>query len=142
MKIRKARISDSEEILSILNSTPELLGVAGHSYTKELVDATIKNSERNIFLIAEEKNGMIGLLMAELWKEKKYSFFMDLFVKKEFREKGVASKLEEEYEKTCKRLELRSIIGLVLVDNKKMQKWVEKRGYMRGNKMYYYEKRV
>jgi ribosomal protein S18 acetylase RimI-like enzyme len=143
MKIRKGRPKDTKELLALLNGTPELQGVGEKdSYSPEFVSGTIKSKSRNLVLIAEDQGKIVGLLMAELWKNKKFSFLLDIFVKEEYRNKGTASMLEEEYEKICKKLKIDEINTLVLLDNQKMQKWCSKQNYQQGNKFFYYSKEL
>jgi ribosomal protein S18 acetylase RimI-like enzyme len=143
MKIRKGRLKNTKELLILLNGTPELQGVGEKdSYSSEFVRGTIKSKSRNLVLIAEDKGEIVGLLMAELWKNKKFSFLLDIFVKEEYRNKGTASMLEEEYERICKKLKINEIDSLVLLDNQKMQKWCSKNDYKQGNKFFYYSKEL
>ena len=141
MKIRKGKLSDLQEVYKTLNKTLELQGgTGGETYSKEWVKTALTDKERELFLIAEEKNKIIGLLSAELWKNKKYSFFLDIFVEPEYRKKGVASALLKEYEEICKDIGIKKFIALVLITNKRMQNFIEKRNYKRGDKFYFYEK--
>lgn len=143
MKIRRGELRDAKEILRLLNSTPELQGGENEGvYTLDFVKGSIKNKDRELVLVAEEEGKLIGFLTAELWKHKGYSFFVDLFVKPEFRKKGVASQLYSKYESILKKLKIKTITGLVLVTNKRMLKWCKKHGLIIGNKMYFYEKRL
>ena len=76
MKIRNAKISELKEIYEILNKNPELQGGTGsETYSKSWIKSAITDRKREIFLIAEEKGTIIGLLSAELWKNKKYNIF-------------------------------------------------------------------
>ncbi len=93
-------------------------------------------------MVAEQNTKVVGLLMAEIWKEKKYSFFVDFVVLPEYRSKGIGTKLYESYEKHCKKNGLKTIIGLVKTENSNMQRFCEKRGYKKGNKFYLYEKEI
>lgn len=141
MKIRRGKLRDAKEILKLLNSTPELQGTEDEqTYTPDFVKGSIKNKDRELVLVAEENKKLIGFLTAELWKHKGYSFFVDLFVKPEFRNKGVASVLYLEYESILKKLKIKTLTALVLVTNKRMQKWCKKHKIVKGNKMYFYEK--
>jgi len=143
MKIRKGKLSDSRELLQLLKSTPEVqLSWEGNTYTKEWVNASLIGKEHDFVLIAEENKKIVGFLIAELWKKKKYSFLSDLFVKPDYRKKKVATMLVNEYEKMCRKAKLNSITLLVLTGNKRMQKFIEKRRYKRGNEFYIFEKRL
>jgi len=143
MKIRKGDIKDFDEFYKILNSASELSGGVGkETYPKEFVKGTLTNKERELVLVAEEKGKIVGFLTAEIWKEKKYSFLIDVFVKPEFRKQGVASKLFETYEDFCKKSHFNSIVALVLMSNKRMQKWCKSHSIKQGDKFYYYQKNL
>lgn len=143
MIIRKAVLKDANEILHILKTTPELQGAEGGDiYDKKYVIGAIKKPDRDLVLVAIEENKIIGILMAELWKDKGYSYFCELFVVPEYRKTGVASKLFSEYENILKKLKIKAITAMVLTTNKRMQKWCAKKGIKQCNKMYLYEKEL
>lgn len=141
--IRKGKISDTEDLIQILRDVPELQGIEGEGiYTKDFVTGALKNKDRDLILIAEKDSKIAGLLMAELWKHKKFSFITDIFIKPELRKQGIASRLFSKYENICKKDNMNIINLLVLTKNRRMQKWCRKHGFIRGNKMYYYEKKL
>lgn len=143
IKIREGRISDLNELMKILNEAPELEGGIGEeTYTEDWIKDTLKNKDRNIVLIAEINGKLAGLLIAEIWKDKRNSFLVDLFVVSEYRKQGVAAKIIREYEKICKKLGINVIVMLVLTTNNNMQKFIEEKGYKQGNKFYFYEKKL
>jgi len=137
-------MNDAEEILKILKETPELYGSKDEEivYTPQFINGALTSPDRDLVLIAEENEKIVGFLIAELWKHKGYSYLLDIYIKPEFRRQGIASKLFEEYEKYCKDNGMNVIVGLVLMSNKTMQKWCEKHGIKRGNKFYFYEKKL
>ena len=96
----------------------------------------------NLFLVAEEKNKIIGLLLAEIWNKKKYSFFVNFVVLPNYRSKGIGTKLYKPYEKYCKKHKLKIITALVQTSNKTMQRFCEKKGYEKGHELYFYEKKI
>jgi len=143
LKLRIGRFSDSEELLGMLNSSSELqASEEGNTYTKEWIDDALKDKKKNIVLIAEENRKIIGFLVSEIWLRKRYSFLNDIYIAPEYRQKGIATKLMDEYENRCEKLNIRAIIGLVLTTNEKMHKFKEKLGYKRGSAFYLYEKRL
>jgi len=144
MKIRRGKLNDAKEILRILKETPELSGNKDEEivYTPQFVNGALTHPDRDLVLIAEEDGKIIGFLIAELWEHKEYSYLIDVYIKQEFRRQGIASKLFEEYEKYCKNNKMNVIVGLVLVDNKVMQKWCDKHEIKQGNKFYLYEKKL
>lgn len=143
MIIRKGKLSDLKELHTLLNQTPQLQGGTGEEiYSKIWIKSALTDKERELFLIAEEKKEIIGFLSAELWRNKRYSFLIDLFVKPRWREKGIAATLMKTYEKQCRKMKITRIIGLVLTSNKRMQKFIEKKSYRKGGTFYFYEKRL
>lgn len=143
MKIRRAKLSDGKELYKILNKTPELRsGTGRETYSLSWIKGAIKDKKTNLTLIAEENKEIIGFLMAEINKNKKYSYWIDLFVKKQFRNKGIAKKLIKKYYSVCDKLKLERIHCLILLKNKKMQKIMKKMKYKQGEKFYFYEKKL
>jgi len=142
MKIRRAQSKDSKVILSMLRKTPELQGYGEMDsvYSLDYVVDCIKDKKMNLVLIAQEANKIVGLLIAEIWERKKYSFFVNFVVIPEFQSKRIGTKLYEEYEKYCKKKRLRTITALVQTSNKVMHKFCEKRNFKRGHELYFYEK--
>jgi len=83
MNIRRGKLSDTEQILEILNSSPELQANQNEKfYTKNFVKGAINSKDRSIVLIAEDKSRIVGFLIAEIDKDKQYGFINDIFVKK------------------------------------------------------------
>ncbi|MFH1506146.1 MAG: GNAT family N-acetyltransferase [archaeon] len=143
MKIRKGKLSDAKEILKILNSTPEFGGGVGKENPPlSYVKAFLSDKNMNLALIAEEDKEMVGFIISEVWKKKSFSFLVYLWVKKDFRRKGVGVKLLKTFEKECKKLKLKKISFLVLQSNKLMQSWCKKQKIKRGDKFYYYAKKL
>ena len=143
MQIRKGKISDFKELMEILNSTPQLQDSKdGKSYSRKWVEASIKDEKDNFILIAEERGRLAGFLLSEVWRNKNFSEMVDLYVKPEFRKMGVATMLVKRYEKNCRKYHLNSISALVLASNKRMQKFMKKNGYKKGNIFYFYGKQM
>lgn len=143
IKIRRGRHNDFKELFKILNETPELqTDEKGKSYSKEWIMDSLTDKKRNLVIIAERNKKLIGLLVAELWEKKKSSFLVNIFVKKDYRGRGIATILIKKYEKICRKYKIIHILGLVLITNKKMQKFMGKYNYKKGNKFYVYEKKL
>lgn len=144
--IKKASLKDKKQILELILKTPELQGCGEMDavYSEDYILDSIKDKKRNLALIAKdnEKNKIVGVLLAEMWKKKKYSFFVDIAVSQEYRSQGIGKKLYEIYEQECKKQKLSTIVGLVQKTNKFMQGFMGKRGYARGEEFYFYEKRI
>ena len=141
--IRRGKIGDLNVLMKFLNDTPELGGgLKEETYSQDYVKACLTDKDRDIVLILEDKGVIVGFLIAELWKNKKYSFLIDLFVKPDYRKMGIARKLIKEHERVCKKLGLKRISGLVLVNNFRMHKFMKKTNFKRGNALYFYEKNI
>ena len=102
----------------------------------------INDSRMNLVLVAEEKGKIIGLLIAELWRKRGYSYFSDFVVAPECRSRGTGKELYRHYEDYCKRQGFRTIIALVQVSNENMQGFCKKAGFERGHRFWFYEKGI
>ena len=142
MKIRNAQLKDTEQILNLLIKTPELQGYGEMDsvYSKDYIIDCIKDKKMNLVLVAEESTKIIGLLIAETWDKKKYSFFVNFVVLSECQSKGIGTKLYQLYEEHCQKHNLKTITALVQTTNNVMQQFCEKKGYKKGHEIYFYEK--
>ena len=142
MKIRKGRLSDLNEIHKMLNESEELHGTENkEEYPKYRIRETLKDKIESV-LVAEENKKLVGFLIAEVWRKKRYSYISNIFVKPDYRKKGVASELIKNHEDNCKKLGINGIFALVLVNNKKMQSFMKKYNYKKGKEFLYYEKEL
>jgi len=144
MNIRIAKLKDSKEILTLLMNAPELQeSEKGDTiYSEKLIIECIKDKKMNLILVAEEDNKLIGVLLAEIWDKKKYSFGINFVVSPKYRSKGVGTKLYQMYENYCKKQNLKTILCLVQTKNKNMQQICKKKGYKKGHAFYLYEKEI
>lgn len=143
MKIRRAKSSEWNKFYKILNKTPELqVNVKEETYSKNWVKKVITDKKHNLFLVIEENNQIVGFLIAYYLLSVKHLFLIDLYIRPNYRRKGIASSLISECEKIAKKLGLKYSFGNVLVNNKKMQVLMEKFEYNQGGKWYFYGKRL
>ena len=143
MKFRIAKRSDFNLLWNILTTTPELQSDSeGDTYDKAWLKEVLSTPKENLVLIAEEKDGFIGFGIVHYLKSVKQSLINDLFIVKEYRKKGIASKFMKEFEKDAKKKGFRYVTGFVRTNNKKMQKLKEKLGYKKGNSFYFFEKKI
>lgn len=143
MKIRKAKIADSEKLLKILRETPELQPIPGEdNYDLKGIKKTVKNKYSNIVILAEEKKELIGFLIAEFDKRKNTGFVINLYVAPAFRKKGVASILLGYFETFCRKNKINEIGLLTLHDNKNMQEFLQKNNYRKGGLFFYYLRKL
>jgi len=139
MKIRTANKKDIKEIVKLINSAEELRETKKSKHDIKYISSHINNPMHQIY-ICEENNKIIGVLTAEVWKDKKYGFVSNIIMNKKFRKKGIGSLLFNKFEKYCKAKKFRKITFLTKISNKKMQKWSEKKGYKKGDSFYFYKK--
>jgi len=132
MIIRKGKLEDLKELMEILIDT---IKSKGETYSKQWVRACLIGN-KDLVLVAEENGDISGLLIAELWPEKNYSYLENLYVRPEFRRKRVAYKLMKEYENICKKGRMDMISCLTLTDNLAMQKFLKKFNYEFGPAFY------
>jgi len=144
MRIRNAEPKDAKQILDLLLRTPELQGSGEMDavYSKEYVLDCIEDKKMNLVLIAEEDARMVGLLIAETWDKKKYSFLVNFVVLPDFRSKGIGRELYSNYEERCKKQGLKMIVALVQKTNKRMQEFCQRKGYKKGHEVFFYEKEI
>lgn len=144
MNIKNAKLKDTKQILDLLIKTPELQGYGEMDavYSEEYVIDCIKDQKMNLVLVAEEDKKIVGLLIAEIWDKKKYSFFVNFVVLPEHRSKSIGTKLYQSYEEHCKTHNLKTITALVQASNKVMQQFCQKKGYKKGHELYFYEKEI
>ncbi len=96
----------------------------------------------NLILVAEDDKKIVGLLIAEICDKKKYSFFVNFVVLPDYRSKGIGTKLYDLYEYDCKKNKLKTITALVQTSNKFMQQFCAKKGYNKGNELFFFEKDI
>jgi GNAT superfamily N-acetyltransferase len=142
--IRKARLSDAKTILDVFKSTPELqASTEGEAlYSEKYVRACIRDRKTGLVLVVEEDKKIAGVLNAEIKKSRKYSFLMDFVVLPEYRSRGVGARLYDYYENYCRKQGLETIVALVQVRNKDMQRFCGKKGLKKGYEFYMYEKEI
>ncbi len=142
MKIRKSRMSDFDEVYKIMNEEPNLQsGIGNETYDNRYVSAVVSNKGVNYCLVLEDDDGkIVGFLVAEIMKYKGYAYVDDMYVAEEHRREGWGEKLLKKFEAYCKRRGIWRSMLLTLPSNKRMRKFLKKRGYEKGNLFYFYEK--
>jgi len=143
MKIEIAKLSDAEEILHMLDKTPQVQTTEESSdYNLGFIRKVISNKKLHLCIIAKEKNELAGILIANFWPTIRESFTLDLVVNPKFRRRKIATKLNQRYEKILKKRNFKFISSFVLVKNIKMQNFQKKLNYKKGKKFYFYGKKL
>lgn len=141
MKIRRAILEDSDKILEMLNSEEALTGDEKVSYESSYIKEYVSGNSFITF-IYEDKREIKGLVIAHISRIAKYFELNMLVVNKNYRKKGIATKLIhflEDY------LEKKGYgLGFLYTEesNKEMQKLAEKTKYKKGKKFYFYSKKI
>jgi len=137
VKIEKASINNSGEILKLLNSSHNLVGYRDEKFTLNEVKDYIKDKV-NLVLVSKFKGDIIGVIIANLWKD--YCYLYLFIVDKPHRRKGVGSKMMEYLEKIAKK---EGYIGLLTKKRDgEMINLIRKRGYIKGDKFVYFHKNL
>jgi len=137
--IRRSNSRDLKEILKLLNSSPELIGDKSQPYTEDMVKEYLTNKNFNIFIYEIDKK-IIGFVIAQFWKKARYIYIFDIFIKKEYRRKGIATKLMNYIEDTAKKSKMNLIYCHVHKKNINMQALLNKNKYNSGEESIYYSK--
>lgn len=96
MNIREANINDLEKCEE-LSQMPELIWASWEYYTKDFLERYLENNEW-CFLVVELENIVIWYLLWEKLKAK-WSIVWSMWIQKEYRWKGIWSKLLKTFEK-------------------------------------------
>ena len=110
MIIRKARKEDFQEYLKLKRKEHDDYSKIINEKIKNLGRSIIKkdfdeflSSKKNIIIIVEADDGLIGYIHGEFYNNFKIGYISDIFVLKEFRQKGIATKLIESFIKFLKK---------------------------------------
>jgi ribosomal protein S18 acetylase RimI-like enzyme len=137
IKIEKASLKDSVNILKLLNSSHNLVGYRDEKFTLNEVKDYIKDKV-NLVLVSKFKRDIIGVIIANLWKD--YCYLYLFIVDKPHRRKGIGNKMLEYLEKKA---EKEGYIGLLTKKrDDEMINLIRKRGYVKGDKFIYFHKRL
>lgn len=141
MKIRKAKISDSQEIYDLLNFNYELKDSnEKEDYPLQWIKKAI-NSKEILFLTAMDKD-INGILIAYILKTVGEAYLNTLYVRPEYRKKGVGKRLLEEYEKFIKKNKISYSELFVNSKNVPAKKFWESQKYEKGYEFVFYAREV
>lgn len=146
MNIRRGKLKDAGAIFNLMKNVYELRVTKKDDddpfVSKLFIKEYLLDKKMNYVIVAEENRKIIGFLLAEIWKKKKYSFAAEIMVSAKYRKKGIAEKLFHKYEKYCKKNKLKVIVAQVQIKNKKAIKFSEKVGFKKGETFYYHKKEI
>jgi N-acetylglutamate synthase-like GNAT family acetyltransferase len=137
IKIGRALVSDSKEILKLLNSSQNLLGYKGEKFTLNEVKDYIKEKINQV-IIYKVDNKIVGVFIANFWKD--YCYLYLFVVDKNYRHLGVGENMMDYLEKNAKK---EGYIGLITKKGDiDMINLIKKRGYLKGDKFIYFHKNL
>ncbi len=139
MKIRKARESDKERILELLNADSGNTGNDELHYELKHAEEYIKGKGFETF-VTEIDGKIVGVVMANVFPIGKYAEMYNVAVDKDYRKKGVATKLMNFLENYLRKKKIEFVYGYINEDNKPSQKMTEKLGYEKGKTELFYSK--
>ena len=141
IKIIKATAKYSKKISSLGKKTKELQidDSKNQYYSAISVERAIKNKD-NIFLIALADNKFAGFILANYHSYFRELYLSDLVVDEKFRGNDIATNLFSALKKESNKKDIGWSWGLVQEENTRMQKILEKYGFIKGKKFYFYYK--
>lgn len=139
--VENIKQSDIEEIVQLGLSTKELwVEKDKPEYYKASTLRRFINSKADIHLAARANGNLVGYLFCIFNIYLREAYLVDLVVKKSYRGKGVGSQLVAEMMRRLKKKRVSWIWTLVNEDNKRMMKFISRKGLKQGRKFYFYYK--
>lgn len=135
MIIRRAKKADFEDYFKMKKQEEKDYSVIiGEKvrYPRPFVKKTFNkavSSRLKAILVAEEEKKLIGYLDVEFYTKPKKGYIEDLFVYKEYRNRGIATKLISEFKKILKEKKYKYMTLEVNIKNKNAQKLYGKLGF-------------
>jgi ribosomal protein S18 acetylase RimI-like enzyme len=137
IEIRKAALSDEEDVAVLIRELAEAIGVIGDVNPVSWYSTLRKMlaSPEWTFMLAEEGKKKAGLLilliLPSLYHGGSYAAITELVVSKEYRGKGVGRRLVEEAKMLARSLDCAELDVSVEVDNEKAVGFYQKLGFER-----------
>ena len=147
MEIRKATMDNFEELLQLkleskederaYNKLLEPVDKVKANY-KEYLEKDIKGEWRAAIIAIENKK-IIGMVIGRIYRSLRVAGYErrasmgNLYVKPEYRKKGMAKKLIEAFTDWAKSKEVKRITLSVYIDNKQVQDMYKKLGFKENN---------
>lgn len=105
MNIRKAKNSEIKQIKILVDSFKEMDAIE-ETFSEEYYQRILK---KGILLVAVEKNELVGVCFGTYNVKERWADLLGLVVRKEFRRKGIGSRIVKEFEKIAKNKKLKTI---------------------------------
>jgi len=139
MKIKQATLKDLEIILKFIGPK-QLQRKDWHIKSKKFITSYIKN-KHNFFLIAIDKNKVIGIINGELWGDKGFAYLGEIEAKGKNKTE-IINKLFKYFKNYCKKRNI-NLINSYVNKNKSTLIKTYKRLRMKQKGTYlYFERRI
>lgn len=140
--IRRMNQKDVEVVYQIGTIARELEAfVGGGWYSKSRLRGWVRD-ERTLALVAETDKQVLGFIFATFDLNRASAYLEEMAVKEGFRGTGIGSKLFGVCLEKLREQGISYFYGLVQEENKNMVKFLENRGFKRGHKFYWMEKKT
>lgn len=142
MEIRKATLSDEEQVAILIRELGEAIGVSGdvNPVTWYSTLRKMLASPEWTFIIAEERKRSMGLLilviLPSLYHGGNYAAITELIVTKEVQNKGVGALLVKEAKKISRLMGCEELDVSVEVENDKAKGFYERLGFEKKHADY------
>lgn len=134
------RAASQEDLLKCekLGNIKEFKSPAGKYFVTDYLKHYL---DKNFFLVAVDKEELVGLLIAEPVKAQG-ALVWYLTVKKDHRDQGIGDKLMQQFQKNCQKQHIEWIELYCPADNILSQKFYKTEGFNKGQLVYEFEQEL
>jgi len=142
VNIVPASEEDLDTIIFLGENTRELqINEQPMYYSKEALSRAIHSSSE-VCLVAKIDNKIAGFFLAHINDIFEEIYISDVVVKEEYRGQGIGQKFMEKVRELLKNTNIDWSWALVQEDNTHMHRFMEKQGYIKGKKFFFFYKPV
>lgn len=142
IKIGKIEEMDIKAVRVLALKTPELWDDEQPGYFSEDELKGLLESPDDVYIKATVDGNFAGYIIVTYNKYLKLAYLMDISIKEEYRNLGIANLLFAETEKELKARECTWTWALVHEKNIRMQNIMEKKGFKKGRKWIIFSKEI
>ena len=137
MEIRKAKISDLEQLIKFRDNIPQLseFNINISAFYEYMI-------KKGIAIVCIENEKIIGMMLGEIDEDTKSSYIFDCAVKKDKRLVGIGNEMYSLYLADCRKNGMKFVSAHVLESNKKAVEIFKKVGFTIGRKYYFIYKKI
>ena len=138
-KIKKMDIKNYKEIINLWKNAKEIV-LHYRDDSRKYIKKFLEKNPNTCFIVEDKSEGIIGTIMGG--NDGRRGLIYHLFIKSEYRKKGVGKKLLEKLEKGYKKEGIGKIYLLVLKKNKVGNEFWEKNEYKFDGEANFRSKRI